>query len=182
MVEVMLLHVAEIGIAKVAEVGRVVNPLFSDIGLEREGHHDRSGVGWEQQNAQGHPDEEEWQQILYSAAHVFTVKRLFVMPEMRGVEVLVCYARPKPFVASLRYFPMAVQDVAVRKVFGQHPKHNTGRNEGDSAQQVTREKCEHHQDHSVRGIEGGSAIDLVTRDNFLLAFVNAIRMLSAHLP
>ena len=39
MIEVMLLHVAEIGIAKTAEVGCVVDPLFGDIRLESEGHH-----------------------------------------------------------------------------------------------------------------------------------------------
>ena len=51
MIEVMLLHVAEIGIAKIAKMGRVMDPLFGDIGLESEGHHDRSGKGWKKQNA-----------------------------------------------------------------------------------------------------------------------------------
>ena len=117
MVEVMLLHVAEIGIAKIAEVGRVVDPLFGNIGLKSEGHHNRSGEGWEKQNTERHAGKEERQQIAHASAHVLSIKRFFVMSEMRRVEILVRHPRPESLVAALGYFPMAVQNKAMRKVF-----------------------------------------------------------------
>ncbi len=36
-VEVMFFHVTEIWIAKIVEVGRVMNPLLGDVGLECRG-------------------------------------------------------------------------------------------------------------------------------------------------
>jgi hypothetical protein len=82
MIEVMFLHVPEVGIAKIVEVRGVMNPFFGDIGLEREGQDNRSSERWEQQNTQWHSDEEERQQIAHASAHVIAVKRFFVMPEM----------------------------------------------------------------------------------------------------
>ena len=58
MIEVVLLHITEVGIAKIAEVSRVMNPLFGDIGLEREGHYYGSSVGWEEKNTKRHADKE----------------------------------------------------------------------------------------------------------------------------
>ena len=37
-IEVMFLHVTEIWIAKIVEMGRVMNLLLSDVGLESRGH------------------------------------------------------------------------------------------------------------------------------------------------
>ena len=75
-------------------------------------------------------------QIAHAAAHVFTVKRFFMMSEVRRVEIFIRYPRPESLVASLRYFPMAVQHKAMRKVFRQHPKHDAEGNEGQRAQKM----------------------------------------------
>ena len=149
MIEVMLLHVAEIGIAKIAEVGRVVDPLFGNIRLESEGHHNRSGEGRKEQNAERHAGKKERQQIAHAAAHVFSVERFFVMSEMRWVEILVCHTRPESLVPALRYFPMAVQDKAMREVFRQHPKHDAEGNEGHRSQKMMRPDSQRQQDYCV---------------------------------
>src|SRR4030095_4508191 len=83
MIEVMFLHVAEIGSTKIAELGRVVDPLFGDISLESEGQHNRSGEGREKKNTERHAGKKERQQIADAAAHVFSVERFLMMSEMR---------------------------------------------------------------------------------------------------
>ena len=103
-----------------------------------------------------------------------------MMSEVRRVEIFIRYPRPESLVTSLRYFPMAVQHKAMRKVFRQHPKHDAEGNEGQRAQKMMRTNSEYQQDYCVRGIEGGSAIDLSPRDDFLFALVGAIRVLPAH--
>src|SRR5678816_1914863 len=45
---------------------------------------------------------------------------------------------------------------------------------------MMRTNSDYQQDYCVRGIEGGGAIDLSTRDDFLFALVGAIRVLPAH--
>lgn len=149
MIEVMLLHIAEVGIAKIAEVGRVVDPLFGNIRLESEGHHNRSGEGRKEQNAERHAGKKERQQIAHPAAHVLAVKRFFVMSKVRWVEVLIRNPRPEPFVPALRYFPMAVQDKAMREVFRQHPKHDAEGNEGQRSQKMMRTNSQQQQDYGV---------------------------------
>ena len=149
MIEVMLLHVAEIGIAKIAEVGSVVDPLFGDIGLESEGHHNRNGEGWKKQNTERHAGKKERQQIAHATAHVLAVKRFFVMSEMCWVKILICHPRPESLVPALRYFPMAVQDKAMREVFRQHPKHDAEGNEGQRSQKMMRTNSQHQQDYCV---------------------------------
>ena len=149
MIEVMLLHVAEIGIAKITEVGRVVDPLFGNIRLESEGHHNRSGEGRKKQNTERHAGKKERQQIAHAAAHVFSVERFFVMSEMRWVEILIRHPRPESLVPALRYFPMAVQDKAMREVFRQHPKHDAEGNEGHRSQKMMRTNSQHQQDYCV---------------------------------
>lgn len=117
MIEVMLLHITEVGIAKITEVGGVMDPLFGDVGLEKHSHGDRSSERWEKENAQWHQEKEERQQILYPAAHMLSIKRFFMMPKMRWVEILIGDAGPKSLIAPLRYFPVPVQDEAMRKIF-----------------------------------------------------------------
>ena len=136
MIEVMLLHVTEIRIAKIGEVGGVVNPLFGYIRLESRSHHNRSSEGWKKQHTQRHHETEKRQQIAYPAAHMFAVKRLFMMTKMCGVEILVRDLRPESLVAPLRYFPMPVQDIAMRKVFQGHPGHDADGDKHDSPKKV----------------------------------------------
>ena len=137
MIEVMLFHVTEIGIAKTVEVRRMMNPLLGDIRLESEGNDNRRGVGWKKQNTQRHEEKEEGQQVAHAPAHVFAVKRLFVMAEMSRVEILVRHARPESLVAPLRNFPMPVQDKAMRKIFRQHPGHDAEGNKSERPQEMT---------------------------------------------
>ena len=51
-IEMMLLHVAEIRTLEIVVVRRVMNPLFSDVGLERTGKHHRSRKGRKEKNTQ----------------------------------------------------------------------------------------------------------------------------------
>jgi len=180
MIEVMLLHVTEIRIAKTAEVGRVMDPLFGDVGLESEGHHNRSSEGWEEKNTKRHAGKKERQQIAHATTHVLAIEGFFVMSEMRWIEILVRHARPESLVPALRYLPMTVQHIAVRKVFRQHPKHYAEGNEGQRSQKMMRTSSQHQQDNRVGRVKSCGAIDLSPRDDFLLALVDAIGVFPAH--
>jgi hypothetical protein len=174
MIEVMLLHVTEIRVAKIVEVGRVMDPLFGDIGLESESHHDRSSERWKKKNTQWHTEKEKRQQVFYPAAHMFTIKWSFVVPEMQWVKIFVGYAGPESFIPPLRYFPMPVQYEAMRKVFRYHPQHYAEGDKRHGPEKMMRADRQHQQNYCVRGIEGGGAIDFSPRDDLLLALVDPI--------
>jgi hypothetical protein len=147
MIEVVFLHVTEIGIFEIVEVRSVVDPLFCDIGLESCGQNNGRREGRKKKNAQGDEDKEKRQQILNAATHVVAVKGPFVMTKMQRVEILVCQARPDSFVSPLRYFPMPVQDKAMRKVFRSHPKHYAERHKSEGPEKMMRANRQHQQDY-----------------------------------
>jgi len=112
-IEVVLLHVAEVGISEIVVVRRVMDPLFSYVGLESTGDHHRSGEGRKEKNGQRSKHNKEWQQIAHLAAHVITVKGSFVVPEVNRVKILIRQAREKPLIPLLRYFEMPVKDITM---------------------------------------------------------------------
>ena len=113
MIEVVFLHVAEVGISEIVVVRRVMDPLFGYVGLESTGDHHRSCERRKEKNAQRSKNDKEWQQIAHLAAHVVTVKGSFVMPEVKRVKILIRQARVKPLIPLLRYFEMLVKDITM---------------------------------------------------------------------
>ena len=112
-IEVVFLHVAEVGILEIVVVRRVMDPLFSYVGLESTGDHHRSGERRKEKNRQGSKHKQEWQQIADLAAHVVTIKGSFVMSKVKRVKILIRQAREKPLVPLLRYFEMPMQDITM---------------------------------------------------------------------
>jgi hypothetical protein len=125
MIKVVPLHVAKVWIAEIVVVRRVVDPLFGDIRLESAGYYHRSGESWKDENANQAPYYEQRQHVAQFAAHVITVKGMFVMPEMKRVEILIRQARDKPLVPLLRYFEMSMKNIAVREILYEHPNGNS---------------------------------------------------------
>ena len=123
-IEMMLLHVAEIRTLEIVVVRRVVNPLFSDVGLERTGKHHRSRKGRKEKDTQRRAYQKERQHVAHLAAHVIAVKGSFVMPEVKRVKILIRQTREKLLVPLLRNLEMTVQDIAMRKIFDKHPEWN----------------------------------------------------------
>ena len=116
MIKVMLLHIAEVGITKIAEVRRMVNPFFRDVRLVSRRHHNRGGERRKQKNTQWHKQNEKRQQVTHSPAHVLAVERFLVMAKMSRVEIFVGQDGKRPFEAPLRNFPMTMQHKPVGKV------------------------------------------------------------------
>ncbi len=112
-IEVMFLHVAEVGISEIVVVRRMMDPLLSNVRLEGAGNHHRSGERGKEKNAQGSKHNQEWQHIAELAAHVITIKGPFVVSEVKRVKVLIRHAREKPLVPLLRYWEMLMQDITV---------------------------------------------------------------------
>src|SRR5258705_11906603 len=94
-IEVVFLHVAEVGISEIVVVRRVMDPLFGYVGLESTRDHHRSGERRKEKNAQGPKHNQERQQVAHLAAHMVTIKGSFVMSEMKGVKILIGQARKK---------------------------------------------------------------------------------------
>ena len=90
MIEVVLLHVAEVWSAKIVVVRCVMNPLFSDVGLESPGNYHYSREGRKEKNTQRHANHKQRHQIAQLAAHVITIERPLVVTEMRRVKKLIC--------------------------------------------------------------------------------------------
>jgi hypothetical protein len=112
-IEVVFLHVAEVGISKIVVVGRMMDPLFSNVGLESASDHHRSGERRKEKNAQGSRHKQEWQHIAELAAHVITIKRSFVVSEVKRVKILIRQARETPLVPLLRYCEVPMQDITM---------------------------------------------------------------------
>ena len=90
MIEVVLLHVAKIRSAKIVVVRCVMNPFFSDVGLESSGNYHYSREGRKEENTQRHANHKQRHQIAQLAAHVITIERPLVVTEMRRVKKLIC--------------------------------------------------------------------------------------------
>src|SRR6266849_5997068 len=60
-IEVVFLHVAEVGISEIVVVRRVMDPLFSYVGLESTGDHHRRSERRKEKNGQGSKHNKEWQ-------------------------------------------------------------------------------------------------------------------------
>ena len=153
-VEVVPTDVAEIPVAEVVEVHRVVHPLLENIRLQQAGHEHRSR-GKRSEETQRRKERGKGQRVADPPVDVLAVPWPGVVVRVAGVEEVVQPAPEQP--APLR--EDAVEDVAMDEVLDGDPGDHPEGHEPESGDGVSRASGDDQQDEELDAIDDRDGIE-----------------------